>query len=742
MTNNLVAMSQAPSWAAQTTEDADDLDEPPEPQLQNQKHTPQKFERTAIRRPNDTSSLLTKAIMAESDDEDQDRQHPVPPPSQRRRSMVSNVSVASTTDLTSDTGLTSPSRTNTPSPPFPAMAVLRLGHEAEPKNISLGAAMQPHGKPLDAPEPQEAPKEPKEPPRKRCIQFACAAKPIAQPEAPRPAPVVKAPSALEAPRRSCIKFACPARPASTQNTPPNKTLKSAARSPALSKIESPSTPKKSSALGKVSTPPRPSPDRRSSNKTSGSRPKYVSANSTDLSTDASQFHEFASEMSREEDWIRENAQPVMTRLTINDTLTKENRIRRLATEAEEEAEAEDEDEEDAIDDEDDDEDVDDEGDDDDEDEDDEDEDEDEDGDSDGYHTDEETGFAESEDDDDEDENMMMWTPGRAMAVPQSAEVPVVRRPSLREQHSDSSTATRSSTNSAHRVKARRMKALPNEPDLPDSTDFVCGTLDEDRPLEEAYLNRMAARRNEKLRVIPQDIDPSFPASDPDNDEEEEIFNPVHRGSDEEVWMQGKMEDLHHDQDRSRRRRKSEQLSPRKYHSPPPKRHLSPAPKRHVSPPPKRHHSPAPKARARSPKPLFERNSPRRMKSPPRKAMPTPTATPRQGGEVQFDLAGRPGLTQTKSLPRAGALFHIKHARNKHHPRQDDTHVRGAVDIVKGLEKKRQRRKEKFHQKYCDRARRGQIPERKPQPGRGAERMKELGLLMAGKKDQGNYVLSV
>lgn len=84
---------------------------------------------------------------------------------------------------------------------------------------------------------------------------------------------------------------------------------------------------------------------------------------------------------------------------------------------------------------------------------------------------------------------------------------------------------------------------------------------------------------------------------------------------------------------------------------------------------------------------------------------------------------------------------MKSRAPKHH-HESDCHLRGAIDIVKGLERKRQRRKEKFFQKYCNRARRGQIPERKPQPGRGAERMKELGLLMAGKKDQGNYVLSV
>lgn len=101
---------------------------------------------------------------------------------------------------------------------------------------------------------------------------------------------------------------------------------------------------------------------------------------------------------------------------------------------------------------------------------------------------------------------------------------------------------------------------------------------------------------------------------------------------------------------------------------------------------------------------------------------------------------------TKSLPRAPVLFanHRHGRRNKPATSnaKSDVHVRGAIDIVKGLEGKRQRRKEKFYQKYCNRARKGQIPERKPQPGMGYERMRELGLLMAGKIDQCNYVLSV
>jgi len=56
----------------------------------------------------------------------------------------------------------------------------------------------------------------------------------------------------------------------------------------------------------------------------------------------------------------------------------------------------------------------------------------------------------------------------------------------------------------------------------------------------------------------------------------------------------------------------------------------------------------------------------------------------------------------------------------------DRHVRGAVDIVTGLEKKRQKRKEKFWRQHCRKAAKEQA-ERRPAPGRGVERMKELGL---------------
>ncbi|KAG4260634.1 hypothetical protein FPRO06_02262 [Fusarium proliferatum] len=563
MTTNMTTNNPDTLWVAHGSEELEEADEPPEITLKKQQFTANDFQRTTIRPPTEKSSLLTKAINGNSDDDLYTPQTISRPMAntQRRRSLVSNISLASTADLTSDTGFTSPSRPNTPSPPLPEMAMLRLhdGRAAEPTHVSLlGAAVR-----LQQGKTEE--------PRKRSIQFACVAKPVVQEQPPRSQPMAKAPSAQEAPRKSCIKFACPARPASTQNTPPRYT-ENCAKKDATPKAESPSTPKRMSALA-FAAPRQVTPRRHSM-----SRPRFLRADSSDLVTDSSQFHEFASDKER-----------------------------------------------------------------------------------------------------------------------------------------------------ANR-RSKRVRYAEEAPDLPDSTDFVCGTLDEDRPLEEAYLSCLAARRNEKLRVIPQDIDPSFPASEPEEENEGEIFNPVHHSSDEDdEFFQGKMEDLHQERDRPRRRRKSEHASPKRFRSPPPKRH----------------HSPPPKVRGRSPKPLFDRQSPRKAKSPApmRKPITTPLGSPRCG-QVNFNLAGRPGLTHTKSLPRGGAMCHQrKQARHKV-KYDNDTHIRGAIDIVKGLESKRQRRKEKFHQKYCNRARRGQIPERKPVPGRGTERMRELGLLMAGKKDQTNYVLSI
>lgn len=722
-------LSHPPEWAIQGSDLVEDLDEPPELRLYMPTPKPLPFQRSPIRPQQVASSLLTQAILGQSDDEDSHHHpfHPSKTYSQRRRSMVSNASIASTADLTSDTGLTSPSRTNTPSPPLPELSMLHLRHSAADQKPGIIANFFGIRRATEEPA--------KEAPRKRCIQFACAAKPQAAtavtsaPLVASPPPMLKTPAAVqEAPKRPCIKFACTARPSPAQKTSP--------------KPFEPSTPKRS-MTHPVPISPRPSPAQQASSaKASLVRPRFLRASSTELIKDGSQFHEFASGMAREDDWIRQE-DFTQTKLTISDILVKENLIRRLGAEAEEEAEMEEAEEEEAqaaMGDDDEDEDEDEEDDDDevdvldleeedDDEEDDEDEDEEDNG-SDGYHTDEETGFADSDDEDDEDENMVLWTPGRLSSLPRQMTMTprLTRRLSVNE-HSDSSIGSR---RSRRRVRARPIGPQVEAPDLPDSTDFVCGTLDEDRPVEDAYLSCLAARRNEKFRIIPQDIDPSFPASDLDEEDEEDVYVAA-ADSDEHAWVHGAMEDLDNETDRARRRRKTENPSPRRFRSPPPF---------------KRRGSPAPKPRARSPKPapkpLFDRPSPRRARSPAPKAVAvaTPIQTPRQGAHAKFQLAGRPGLTHTKSLPRPAALFrHQKQPKGSKTSSDNDGHVRTAIDIVKGLEKKRLRRKEKFFQKYCDRARRGQIPERKPLPGRGAERMRELGLLMAGKKDPGNYVLS-
>ena len=112
------------------------------------------------------------------------------------------------------------------------------------------------------------------------------------------------------------------------------------------------------------------------------------------------------------------------------------------------------------------------------------------------------------------------------------------------------------------------------------------------------------------------------------------------------------------------------------------------------------------------------------------------------------LGSRPGLTHTKSLPRTPNAFCRQYhasrliaANGNYNDLATDGHVRGAIDIVKGLEQKRQRRKEKFFAKHYNRKGKGQT-DRRPQPGIGAERMRELGLLMAGKPSTHDpYILS-
>ena len=753
-----------------------EVDEPPD-DLSFTKKPVNDFKKNVTQKPKEPSeSLLTKALH-HLDEESTNAVRPGST-SSRRRSINSTISLASTAELTADTGLTSPARTSTPSPPPPMFSLPRffgIGPKPDVRPLVNNSSDAPHARTnTGATSTGMAGKDPaiEALAKKRCISFACGPKPevkkpVPQAQSPETKPTDKVVDEQPKQRRTCIKFACAPKPAAPEPGPDDKettptmcrTARSATEKAGSPTLRFPRSPSISRARARRSSTPRPLPLPLSIE--NGQNKKYLTINHGDMSSESSRFHEFASDEPQEEDWIRQNLPVPGQRLTINDTLRKENEFSRLGKEAEDEAldelEAEEqgyvEDEEDDDDDDDDDADLQDDDDDveddeddedDDDDEDDEDDDEDDgdddkfvygsDGDdfeeaSDGYKTDSEFGFADS--DDDEGGDLELWTLSQGQL---SGGTAIYRRPSLSSNHSGSSISTDMARPTVRRTRGKnqRIKIRPGTPELPDSTDFVCGTLDEDRVLEDAYLSCIAARRREKLHVIPQDIDPSFPTSEPED--EDEAPRKSQNNSDDNIWLHGELEDLHHDKARGgeRSRKRTAQVSPKRYRSPPPKRHPSPAPKGRGRSP-RRVASPAPVKRT--------------VKSPPAAPMNRAETRGQRFGHVSL---GPNPVAQTKSLPRASGIFpqHLKASRRGKHVNSSahGAHVRGAIDIVKGLEQKRQRRKEKFKEKYfhkhCNRARKGQTHEKRPQPGQGAERMREVGLLMAGKRGPGQFVLSV
>jgi len=297
------------------------------------------------------------------------------------------------------------------------------------------------------------------------------------------------------------------------------------------------------------------------------------------------------------------------------------------------------------------------------------------------------------------------------------------------------------------------------PELPDSTDFVCGTLDEDRPLEQAFISCLEQKKAAKHKVTPQDIDPTFPTSDLEMDEEddEDLDDGKAASSDDDeddqpIMMQGKFE--LNEEDGYRRGRasstngkiKSPPQSPRRLRSPPP-----PAKKHLRSPPPpartQRNRSPAPPRHLFGHSPKAFRSPPSRaqLHSPPNSRCSSTNSTPSQAIKIHpSELGQRPAPTRTASLPRVPTLTKLQPgyiARNDMDDDDDSSlYPRRAIDIVKGLEKKRQRRKEKLYQKHCQKAKKE--TDRKPKPGKGAERMRELGLeLAAYRSKKAEHVLS-
>ena len=658
--------------------------------------------------------------------------------------------------LTSDGGLTSPARTTTPSPPPPV-----INHGGFASLISTEITAPAKGPTADGPQfagttgadrSQEVKVE-EGLGRRRCISFACGRQTVTRKQNDQPANT-QANTGLsvkisDPPKRPCVlRFACPMKPLHTDHPKSGVGAKP---------VDKPLPPKTELV---VPIPDISLQERRSSASTAKTSPvKHTSTASMSAQprksqvfnridfqkSEATRFHEFAGPFNAEDEWISEQT-AYRQKITINDTLRKENAIRKLAEEAEEELDEEADEELDGYDTgnnfDDDGRDYSDEA---------------SDG---GNETDDEEGFADSDDESDGNSDYQFWTPGLTIAATSTDRLEHIR-PAAHRAASESSIEFANNTKKGS-TQARKQPGTHRSPrmrpgtlKLPDDADFVIGTLDEDRPLEDAYMSCLEERRRSRHKPVPQDIDPSFPTSEPeaDNDDDETNATQVH---DEPEWVTGRAdssgEELSYFKENgspSTKASNSPIPSPKSIHSPPPKR--GPI---HRSPPPRRLFGQS-THRLRSPPPMH-----RKLTSPPSSRRPSLSGSPDKPLGINMPhLAQRPNLTHTTSLPRTPNPFWDQHRRWRFHdsdspfvgtspqsigPSPMDLHSRGPIDIVQGLETKRQRRKDKFWRQHCRNA--GKEKERRCQPGKGAERMRELGLEMAdrckGYGQKAQLVLSV
>ncbi|KAL4928521.1 DUF2457 domain-containing protein [Aspergillus undulatus] len=694
----------------ETNDVPEDMDEPPDHRFLD---SPAAIDDGAVyvKSPSKTTdqkeSLLTRALKSSP------VHSPTEPTSSHdpyyRTYPYGNISGISTVELTSDGGLTSPSLSHTSSPPLPSRLMSRpplATHSGKESGAGNGES---------AIEANLG--------RKRCISFACGRKVEDQkPQVPTPRtePAAKAnepaPGVLK--RKTTLTFVCPAR------DPETKRERSATRECSLrTRPRGSPAPFARKASPEKKAPPsiivpqeqKPAPQEVKAPEPQRGVPTKGLGKFED--SEATRFHEFGSSFEEDAEWVNESAD-YKEKITMNDCMKKENDIRKLAEEAEEEASDEDDDDADLADD-----------------------------DStmhdfssdedDGNESDNEAGFADS-DESDEGSEYEFWAPASTTAATSPLEPPRLtfsRRDSAMSFDSMTDDHARpkwppalAGKSQGRPIKIPRVR--PGTPDLPDSTDFVCGTLDEDRPLEAAYKSFVEQRRLSKQVVIPQDIDPSFPTSDIEDDD----------GEDEEQVRDSVLLD-----EGPRGRSGGEQSRRVSPH---------PSPKRMISPPPRRHGKASPKRLRSPPPPLKLRSSGMDKKNPVTRA-----PVLRHGLNIS-ELVQRPALTRTKSLPRTPNPFFstedshrwtgiipIQESHERESSRTREIHTRGPVDIVEGLEKKRQKRKEKFWRQHCRKAAKEQA-ERRPIPGKGAERMKELGLEVAertrafGVGESSQLVLSV
>lgn len=755
----LFRLSNAPTVVADDEEDVPaDADEPPDDQISPlQSSFPHKqdmmYQKSPRPHADRRESLLTRALHGETQIEEHPSTSISLDPALRALSTTStrsNASMTSAAELTSDTGMTSPPRSATPSPP------LLPTHQTLLPTSNEGGLLGKEDLSLSRADSNEVIVE-KTLGRKRCIMFACGKAPEKAAE-PTVEPKKEVPATAPTKRPCALRFACPSRE-NKSTTLAFEVLEKSGRQIAQEN-QSPSrlVSGDSSSDSATSTQQEKKP----TTATETSNPNNLSA-TTKERNDAEQqsiasFHEFGSSTDEPDTWVTQPADH-QSKLTMTDCLRKELALRQIGKEAEEEAEQEEEeedelDEEDATNDN-------------------EDDFAPSEGSSDaGNESDDEGGFADSDGESDAESDYEFWAPSRAastvtaatshenLAVGPAGHI----RASSSQRHSVASSLESGPLGSVphqypptqvfkhmpRRRSPRSSKMRPSTPELPDSTDFVCGTFDEDRPLEAAYISCREQKKREKHIPVPQDIDPSFPTTDPE-EEGDDDDDAVAEEEDDHLWLKDQLEGFDDEAARSRRKaptaNKSPPVSPRRYHSPPPRGHVQrPAPIRRTTT-----HSPPPKHHVRRPSPapgrLFGRSPTRLRSPPPPMTLRSPRGSPRTPVGITITRLGqRPNTGQTASLPHTPNPFFRDYKLKT--PRTSNLtsnltssivspdalseltdhrkHVRGAVDIVIGLEKKRQKRKEKFCRQHCRKAAKEQA-ERKPAPGRGVERMKELGL---------------
>ncbi|MCJ1289649.1 hypothetical protein MMC34_001182 [Xylographa carneopallida] len=743
-------------------EPAFDDDEPPDHSLVGKIVPSESYFKLPSLPTSHTESLLTQALLTSPSLRSPSLSNTCPP--SRALSLASthsNTSITSTAELTSDGGLTSPARTSTPSPPLPSsrLADLSIMTSKSSENTHQRVS-QDHTvhSPINStvtavksvnPEPSLA--------RRRCITFACGGLGAKAPDKMETPKISEKVEETAPTKRSCmLRFACPSKSSTEMNGKPEKVNNKPYNNKTLSISQIHEIGQSGTRYG--GHIPRNTLMDSASDRNVDSAMSLTTKPSHDSQLVISKEAKFKDVGNEDDAWMHETPRP-RHKITVSDTLRKENAIRKLGEEAEEEALEEEEAEADI-------------------DEDAEDLDEDDYASDGGNESDDEEGFADSDDEEEVDPNYQFWTPRTSTAGVSTDQFEHIRhRPRRTASQSSVESAiqanciniSKAESNGKYRKAPRRRngpKMRPGTPELPDSTDFVCGTLDEDRPLEAAYVSCLEQRKLAKRVPLPQDLDPSFPTSDPEDEEDDgdDAFP-----SDDNTWVTGRPDESDEGHRRGRlgmgmsKNIRSPAPSPRRLRSPaPPKRcggHRLPLPLRPLnanrSPPPRQlfGHSPQHK--------LTPVPRPRNPISPPSSRRPSLSSSSGQKirGIDMPSLAQRPNLTHTKSLPRTPNPFWSEHRRTRieisgredmRRSDNDDTelnkdvHSRGPIDIVQGLERKRQKRREKYWRQANRYA--GKEKERRCQPGKGAERMRELGLEVADRNkaygQRAQLVLSV